>query len=218
MQTTLTTERRVGTPTDRISVAAVPRPAAGVRGADRHPVGRRPGGRGALGHPGEVEGTRAGVQPRGFGEPHTGERRAAAEIRSRGRVVAGRAGAMRGGAGRVACADPVRVPVSTASRGVLSAVHRRRRTTAVAVMTGAALAMLVWIVAIAGSDYQRAAVPSPVSTQVVHVRAGESLGSIAARVAPDMPTRVVIDEIVELNDMAGSGLQVGQPLLTPRYR
>ncbi|WP_244882558.1 LysM peptidoglycan-binding domain-containing protein, partial [Gordonia desulfuricans] len=132
-----------------------------------------------------------------------------------GRVGAGRGGAGRVGPGRVACADAVVVPV----RGTaVSSVHRRRRATAVAVMTGVALAMLVWIVAIVGSDYQRAAVPSPVSTQVVHVRAGESLGSIAARVAPDMPSRVVIDEIVELNDMAGSGLQVGQALLTPRYR
>ena len=42
--------------------------------------------------------------------------------------------------------------------------------------------------------------------------------SIAGRVAPEMPREVVIDEIVAMNDLGSSALQVGQPLLTPRYR
>ncbi|MGC4932711.1 LysM peptidoglycan-binding domain-containing protein [Gordonia sp. DT30] len=102
--------------------------------------------------------------------------------------------------------------------------HRSRRTGAlVAVLTGVALALLVWLVAVAGSDYQESAQrgsarPAPIATQVVHVRAGESLNAIAARVAPDMPRQSVIEKIVELNDMSGSAVQAGQSLLAPAYR
>ena len=78
--------------------------------------------------------------------------------------------------------------------------------------------MTVWVIGIVGNNYADSVSPQPVSTQVVHVRAGDSLSSIAARVAPDMPRQTVIDEIVELNDMPSSGLRVGQPLLTPAYR
>ena len=35
---------------------------------------------------------------------------------------------------------------------------------------------------------------------------------------PETPREVVIDEIVAMNDLGSSALQVGQPLLTPRYR
>ena len=52
----------------------------------------------------------------------------------------------------------------------------------------------------------------------MHVRAGDSLSSIAQRVAPDVARQTVIDEIVDLNDLPSSGLRVGQPLLTPTYR
>ncbi|MGW5522206.1 LysM peptidoglycan-binding domain-containing protein [Gordonia sp. NPDC003950] len=93
-----------------------------------------------------------------------------------------------------------------------------RRGAAVALLTGVALAMLVWLIGVAGSDYQESTAPTPVATQVVHVRAGESLNSVAARVAPEMPRQAVIDQIVELNDMGGSALHVGQALLTPAYR
>ena len=93
-----------------------------------------------------------------------------------------------------------------------------RTSSLVAVLTGVTLAVLVWLVAVAGSDYQESATPTPAATQVVHARAGESLSAIAARVAPDMPRQVVIDEIVALNDMSGSGLTLGQALLAPAYR
>ncbi len=88
----------------------------------------------------------------------------------------------------------------------------------VAVLTGVALALLVWLVAVAGSDYQQSTTPTPAATEVVHVRAGESLNSVAARVAPDLPRQAVIDEIARMNEMSGSGLQVGQALLVPAYR
>lgn len=95
---------------------------------------------------------------------------------------------------------------------------RRRRAAVLAVLAGIGLALTVWVVGTVGADYQRASVPSSTSTQVVHVRSGESLSSIAARVAPDVPRQTVIDEIIDLNDLPSSGLRVGQPLVTPAYR
>ena len=95
---------------------------------------------------------------------------------------------------------------------------RRRRAAVLAVLAGVGLALTVWVVGTVGADYQRASMPSSTSTQVVHVRSGESLSSIAARVAPDVPRQTVIDEIIDLNDLPSSGLRVGQPLVTPAYR
>ncbi|MFT4043858.1 MAG: LysM peptidoglycan-binding domain-containing protein, partial [Gordonia sp. (in: high G+C Gram-positive bacteria)] len=94
----------------------------------------------------------------------------------------------------------------------------RRRAALTCVVVGAALAGMVWIIGILGNDYQRAMIPSPVSTEVVHVRAGDSLSSIAERVAPDLPRQTVVDEIIDLNGLPSSGLRVGQPLLAPSYR
>lgn len=112
-----------------------------------------------------------------------------------------------------------RRPAGTPCAGPVSQSRRAgRRGAAVALLTGVALAMLVWLIGVAGSDYQESTAPTPVATQVVHVRAGESLNSVAARVAPEMPRQAVIDQIVELNDMGGSALHVGQALLTPAYR
>ena len=76
----------------------------------------------------------------------------------------------------------------------------------------------MWVFGVVGQNYSDSLTPSAVSAEVVHVRSGDSLSSIAGRVAPEMPREVVIDEIVAMNDLGSSALQVGQPLLTPRYR
>lgn len=99
-----------------------------------------------------------------------------------------------------------------------AAVFRRRRRTAVALLAGVGLAFVVWVFGVVGQNYSDSLTPSAVSAEVVHVRSGDSLSSIAGRVAPEMPREVVIDEIVAMNDLGSSALQVGQPLLTPRYR
>ncbi|MAU82875.1 MAG: peptidoglycan-binding protein [Gordonia sp.] len=93
----------------------------------------------------------------------------------------------------------------------------RRRATAAAVVLGGALAVLVWAVAIVGSNYAASVKPSPTGTEVVHVRQGDSLSSIADRIAPDVPRQAVIEQIVERNKLAGSGLRVGQALIAPAY-
>lgn len=111
-------------------------------------------------------------------------------------------------------------PVGTRCAGGVGELTaaRRRRATLLAVLAGVGLALTVWVVGVVGADYQRATTPTATSTQVVHVRAGDSLSSIAQRVAPDVARQTVIDEIVDLNDLPSSGLRVGQPLLTPTYR
>ncbi|MFW0784793.1 LysM peptidoglycan-binding domain-containing protein [Gordonia sp. CPCC 206044] len=105
-----------------------------------------------------------------------------------------------------------------ASPASTSRVYARRRAAALAVLAGGALAIVVWVVAIVGSNYAASVAPEPVGAEVVHVRAGDSLSSIADRVAPDMPRETVIDAIVARNDLSGSGLRVGQALIAPAYR
>ena len=113
---------------------------------------------------------------------------------------------------------PRRVASTWCAQPVSAGRIRARRTGAVAVLVGVAMALGVWIFAVLGQSYADSVTPQPVATEVVHVRQGESLSAIAARVAPDMPSQTVIDKILELNDLQSSGLRVGQPLLTPEYR
>lgn len=107
---------------------------------------------------------------------------------------------------------------TTAAPRVAHHVYAGRRAAALAVLVGVALAGLVWVIALVGSDYAAAVSPAPTGTEVVHVRAGDSLSSIAQRIAPDLPRQAVIDEIVARNDLSGSALQVGQALVAPAYR
>ncbi len=124
-------------------------------------------------------------------------------------------------------------PVGTRGRGLVPArvdaddralrvappaAIRRRRRTAVAILAGVGLALAVWVLSVVGQNYAASVAPSAVGTEVVHVRSGDSLTGIAARVAPDLPREAVVEDIIRLNDLPSSGLRVGQPLLTPRYR
>lgn len=97
------------------------------------------------------------------------------------------------------------------------AAGRRRLAALLAVVVGAGLALAVWSVWLIGSDYQDARTPRPVATQVVHVRDGESLSGVATRVAPDLQTSTVVDEIIDLNHLDGASVGVGQTLLAPQY-
>lgn len=55
----------------------------------------------------------------------------------------------------------------------------------------------------------------PNRTEVVQVRGGESLGDLAARVSPGVVVEQVVERIVELNALSGSGLHPGQSLIVP---
>jgi LysM repeat protein len=50
----------------------------------------------------------------------------------------------------------------------------------------------------------------------VVVRPGETLWAIAAQADPAADPRAVIPEIIDLNSLSGTSLQVGQVLLVPK--
>jgi LysM repeat protein len=56
---------------------------------------------------------------------------------------------------------------------------------------------------------------APVELEQTTVQPGESLWSVAQRIAPDNDPREVVAQIRSLNDLESSRLQVGQHLLLP---
>ncbi|MGZ4552064.1 MAG: LysM peptidoglycan-binding domain-containing protein [Mycobacteriaceae bacterium] len=57
--------------------------------------------------------------------------------------------------------------------------------------------------------------PVPTRTAVVQVHQGESLSSLASRVAPGVATSAVVQRIVELNALSTVSVRVGQALVVP---
>ncbi|MFT3900213.1 MAG: LysM peptidoglycan-binding domain-containing protein [Gordonia sp. (in: high G+C Gram-positive bacteria)] len=109
-------------------------------------------------------------------------------------------------------ARPVRAAVPAPSKRTLA----RRRAVA-GILAGAALAGLVWFFAVVGGNFAAATAPEPVSTSVVHVRGGETLNSVAERVAPGVSRQAVINQLRALNGMASAELAAGQALVAPVY-
>lgn len=66
----------------------------------------------------------------------------------------------------------------------------------------------------AGSEAAPKAQPAPVLEQTT-VQPGESLWSVAERIAPDNDPREVIAQIRRLNNLRDSTLRIGQQLLLP---
>ncbi|QIS21327.1 LysM peptidoglycan-binding domain-containing protein [Nocardia terpenica] len=54
-------------------------------------------------------------------------------------------------------------------------------------------------------------------TTLVHVREGESLSEVAARVDPADPVRATVDKIIELNGLRGAEVAPGRTLLVPTH-
>ncbi|WP_448223403.1 hypothetical protein [Gordonia iterans] len=100
---------------------------------------------------------------------------------------------------------------------VAPAIARRRRWAA-GLLLGVGCAVVVAVLGVVGEDYSDAATGAPAATEVVHVRSGESLAALAARIAPEEPTAAVIATVRELNDLQTAGLRPGQALLVPAYR
>lgn len=95
---------------------------------------------------------------------------------------------------------------------------RRRPVTTAATVGLALLAGLItlWLGAIAHMGGSGAiSAPAPDRLAVVQVHAGETLATVAARVAPDAPVGHVVDRIRELNALQSSSLQAGQTLIAP---
>lgn len=100
---------------------------------------------------------------------------------------------------------------------VAPAIARRRRWAA-GLLLGIGCAVVVAVLGVVGEDYSDAATGGPAATEVVHVRSGESLAALAARIAPEEPVAAVIATVRELNDLPTAGLRPGQALLVPAYR
>lgn len=114
----------------------------------------------------------------------------------------------------------VEQPRSNAGAPAAATFAKRRRIAGIAagLLVGLGLALGLTVMGIIGSDYERAATAAPAATQVVHVRSGESLTSLAGRIAPEQSAAAVIATVRELNDLSTSALRPGQALVVPAYR
>ena len=106
---------------------------------------------------------------------------------------------------------PVGARVVRPAPGHLRLTRRGRLVTAAATVLIAALT-LVGVVSRAGSLRETAPVPASAPAQVV-VAPGETLWSIAERVAPDRDPRPVVAGIQRLNDLPTPDVHAGQTLL-----
>ncbi len=86
-------------------------------------------------------------------------------------------------------------------------------------LTALAVLVLFAVLSIGRAGSQAATVTQtgPTLTQAT-VLPGDTLWSVAQRLAPDHDTRAVVEQIKRLNDLRGSGLQAGQQLLLPTVR
>jgi LysM repeat protein len=95
-------------------------------------------------------------------------------------------------------------------------VHLTRRGRALAVLVFAAV--LLGAFSLGRTASQAAAPTSPVLTTTVEqttVEPGDSLWSVAQRVAPDNDPREVVEQIRRLNDLPSAHIRAGQQLLLP---
>lgn len=90
---------------------------------------------------------------------------------------------------------------------------RRGRVVVVAVL--AALLLAVFAMGRGGTSQADAGGAAVAPMGVTTVHAGESLWSVAKRIAPDSDAREVVAQIRSLNEMGDSSLAVGQQLLLP---
>ncbi|WP_242676673.1 LysM peptidoglycan-binding domain-containing protein [Rhodococcus sp. ABRD24] len=113
---------------------------------------------------------------------------------------------------------PGLVRYGTTSNGVSRAVHPQRRKTSG--FGGVVATMVITASIVVGLDALAnlsvgVSDGVPAETGAVHVRGGESLSDVAARVAPDAPVAKVVDRIMQLNDMSSAGVRAGQTLIAP---
>jgi nucleoid-associated protein YgaU len=117
-------------------------------------------------------------------------------------------------------AGALTAPPQRAERAPIRLTRRGRIVVGALIAIGvAAAASLIWLT-VAGqaqaASHVGPQVPLRDSVQRVIVRPGDSLWSIADKTDPGADPRSVISEIVELNSLPGTGLQVGQVLWVPR--
>lgn len=95
-----------------------------------------------------------------------------------------------------------------------SSVRLTRRGRLVITVLGVLVLLALISVGRTGSQAATATETGPALTQAT-VQSGETLWSVAQRIAPDNDPREVVAQIRRINDLPTSGLRVGQQLLLP---
>ena len=104
---------------------------------------------------------------------------------------------------------------TTASKHTTTASHTRLTKRGRVLLLAALVAVLFGAFSL-GRSVSEAAAPSAQTPQrVVTVQQGDSLWSLAKRVAPDHDPRDVVAQIRDLNDLSSSQLLPGQHLVLP---
>lgn len=99
---------------------------------------------------------------------------------------------------------------SPAARSVVRLTRRGRIVLTLVMMVGLVVAGFTL-----GRGSSQAASHAPVARHTVTVEAGDTLWSLAARVAPHADPRDVVDEITSLNQLTSAVVQPGERLLVP---
>ena len=116
--------------------------------------------------------------------------------------------------------DGSRRPSARTPGSSLSSAHSRRSAARLTRRGRVVVVLLTLVLLIVGGftlgrvSSQAAGPTRPLPT--VTVAPGETLWTIAARVAPSADQRVVVDEIEALNHLTGGRVQAGQQLRLPR--
>lgn len=101
-----------------------------------------------------------------------------------------------------------------ASTGLQSALRLTRRGRLVLVMTVMTLLVLAGFTLGRGSSLAASRV-HPRTQHAVVVAPGETLWSVAVRIAPHEDPRLVVADIESLNHLSSAGVEPGQQLLVP---
>jgi len=119
--------------------------------------------------------------------------------------------------GQAVAPRAVAAPRRTAARTPVRLTRRGRLVvTAAAVLIAGAVSMTLAGVAQATGHSAATAAHAREGVTKVLVRPGQSLWSLAERYAPDADTRLVVQEIMQLNSMSTDQVQPGQVLWVPR--
>jgi hypothetical protein len=103
------------------------------------------------------------------------------------------------------------VPMSRAPHG-----PRPVSVTMTVLLAAVAALITVWLVVLAQSRSADApGTSAPEQIALVQVQPGENLQRLAARVAPGLPVRSVVDRIRQLNGLDSAALDTGQTLIAP---
>ena len=150
---------------------------------------------------------RTRTAPQGSGRPVTARRSATAPVTRRRPVVTTRSRVV---GAAPSCARTAPQPIAASSTVQLT----RRGWVVLVAIAAAVAAVLVALAALshAGAGDTRAAAAAPVAAGQVVVQPGDTLWSIAARVAPGRDPRAVVFDLRETNHLADSTVVEGQVL------